>query len=1304
MASSTTAALSQLNATTWGIYTRTIVRSPVIRWILHAQIRDARSNDAVFVGEDYLEVKEVGNNGHLQHIAVKSDFDARIIAAAVFNTNDDDDEANFLAQIKQEISQDGMNTSLGPPQLVVLTLDSGNLVFVALRPDEDGAWRFAQCIVPLPQYERRLFQPGQHLAIDPSSRAIAVAARESQIVLYGTKSMEQLRYELKNQPSDFCPISSTRPFKIEGVIQHVEFLQPPSTSSDHVILLLIIICQGRTKAAVVDWNQSLGPRQAQLHPFQVIDESEGIPSLLIPLRDAAFFLVTNDKITLYKDILSGSVTSAKWALPQDPAQHPGLSSYSPIWANWVKPRRSKAALQDKDGMYLAREDGLVIWIDIKVGSKSTFNMSRAGDLECHVGTAFASIGDEGGPDILAIAGETSTGRTVQIGPFFTTRMTEVMSREEAMKFQKIEIISNWASATGMISAKTVHANRHHSAHTDNVLVTSGRQPYGTVTEVRRGLEGRVSARVPFEPLRSVTDLWAIPDRSMGFAVTVLSSPMGTRLLRIDGDGENVVEIESLTAFDLDKPTITAGHIASGQLVQVTEHGFCVTDDIQGNFENTKIMLCEGDSKIAAAAIVYEINTLVTAEEDGGKFQVRCYSVSSDNEPDIQLQASVFVPSKILGIAAMGAGDDLLVAASTAEGAVTAIFFGKDSPPRTFTQALPQFPETTDTPSVCDHVALLQAGIGDEESPDFLVACGLRDGRIVTFVIDFESTQPLVPKDVITFRDSTVKLVPLNTKNAVYALNGTDICLLSWDGTTVSLENIWIADKAYPEMAQPSAVACAQTPMAMWLSSSMLADSLAIASEEELFFAAVQPLTTNVPRQISVEGTPNRLIHAESLRNIVCSSLYAGVRTFPSSKPHTSREERRQLWPVINFIPSNRSEEVSYQHHMQPGDRVNALLEWSYKARQSSKTYSFILVGGKNRRRSGQIQGRVTFLQLVLRNWRVESVSQRYTLEFPAEVYALARLDDATIVVCAGELVYSYTYREEQSEWQCVRTSGAQDGVRLASPGVYATVESGDDSSSVAISTASDSLVVLNGPSGEIEAMGPHAQDLLCHHVITGDSTRRLALVSTKHAEISGLSWSPIGNRNQSAQLQFTAQLRHSLTRLVQSTPPPRKGSPPEGIMHDRIIGCATDGALVGIVLIDSSLWRRLSWLQRLIEWSPVLSPHAQQTPLYDRTGNESGIAYPERGMPIGLTAHQTNNLVPLQARNRKENDLHIDGDVLSRVLESRYGIQEVRNVMTVLASETEHAVGKWMMEHLDEEMEALEEVVGVVRGLDGWVS
>lgn len=1297
-----------------GIYTRTIVRSSVVKWILHAQIRHPGCNDAVFVGEDYIEVKEVGQQGHLQTITTKADFDARITAAAVFNTNDEDTEADFLAEIKQERSQDDGRQC--PPQLVVLTLDTDNLVFVALKYGDDGIPRFIQCIVPLPTFDRTLFQPGQHLAVDPFSRAVAVAAREDQIVLYGTKPKEQLKFELSSQPSEFCPISSTRPFQIDGVIQHMDFLIPPSTSSDHVVLLLITICRGRTKATRIEWSHSLGPRRAQLHPAQVLDDSESIPSLLIPLRDASFLLVRDNHVTLWKDILSGSATDAGWSLLEDEPRYPGLSPRFPAWANWTKPPRSKATLRQKDVMYLVREDGKVIWITVKLGPSPTVDMSHAGDLDCHVGTAFASLGDEGSPDILAVAGETSTGRTVSIGPFFTPRRTPDMSREEAMKFDLIQTIPNWASATDMMSAKELHANRHQSNHIDNVLVTSGRQPYGTVTEIRRGLEGRMAASVPLDILRSVTDLWAVPDRLMGSVVLVLSSPQGTKLFQIDGEFEEILEIEDMTAFDLSQSTLTAGIIASGQLVQVTSHGFCVTGSIQGNFEDTVRKECEGNTIILVAQLIYDDNSLATVEEDESGCSVCCYTLTStDNEPHVQVRGSARLTSTALCIAAAKIGPAVLVATSTADGTIEVVHFtDTESTSSTITTQLPESSAKVDSRGICDHITILQARDGAEEPAILSISCGLRDGRIVIFLLDLDpgTENNLKLSKEIAFRDSTVKLVPLNNdKSAAYALSGSDLCLLNWDG---SIENIWLADKAEPDMAQPSIITCAQTPQDIWLSSKTMADLLVAVSEDELHFAAVQPGSTTVPRQIPVDGTPNRLIHAESLRSIVCSTLFADVRTFPS-RSNRPPEERRQIWPIVHFIPSSKDGGTTYLHHMQPGDRVNAILEWTYTATESNKLYSYIVVGGKHIRRSGQAQGRVTFLKARFRNRKfgqVDGVAEVYKIDFADEVTALAQLDNHTIVICAGELVYRYAYREEINEWQHVQSSnGSHNDFRLGSPVVHATVDtpSGDSEyqqPEIILSTTRDSLVVLDASQGSVTTMGPHAANFLSHHMLPGDYSYsnsdlrcRSALATTRTGDIMGMAWQA-GSKGEPIKIDFTAQLRRSLTRLVRSPPVARKGEKNENFLCDRHIGSATDGALVALQVIDPTLSDRLSWLQRLIEWSPVLSPHAQQTPVYDRKGDGAGGV--ERAVPIGFGGSGDHPHVLLHARNRPTDDAHGDGDVLARVLE-KGGEEEVRRVMRMLAAETETAVGRWMAGNLERELDELESVVGEVRELDRWV-
>ena len=123
---------------------------------------------------------------------------------------------------------------------------------------------------------------------------------------------------------------------------------------------------------------------------------------------------------------------------------------------------------------------------------------------CHVGSAFASLGDSRDPDILAVAGDMSSGRIQSIGNWFTPIRVSVLSRYDAMQMTLTETIPNWASVTDMVvSALPGKSQRSRGG----VFVTSCRQPYGAITELRRGLEARLSVYCEIEGLRSVTEVW-----------------------------------------------------------------------------------------------------------------------------------------------------------------------------------------------------------------------------------------------------------------------------------------------------------------------------------------------------------------------------------------------------------------------------------------------------------------------------------------------------------------------------------------------------------------------------------------------------------------------------------------------------------------------------------------------------------------------------------------------------------------------------------------------------------------------------
>ncbi|KAK3681163.1 hypothetical protein LTR37_020985 [Vermiconidia calcicola] len=1312
-----------------GILTKTVAESPVIRWILHARIRRKRYNDVVFVGDDFIHVKQVKEGGHLQHIATKNDFDTRIRAARTFsNVSDAPDEDLFFKTEDSEEHTDGI-----PPQCVVLTLDSNDLLFLYLTNDRNGGFRFVHQALPMPTFDRLLFQPGEHLAVDPRSRALAVAANEREVVIYSAKFEDRIRHELQTGYQDWCPVSAQRPLPVEGVIQHIDFLYPPmddngADDNDHVILLLIVIVQRRTRAIWIDWYYSTDLHHATVHTGQPLDEAQSVPGLLIPLRNAAFLLVNGTEIKRWKGLLSGSASGQAINSMNLVASYPGASPRRPAWANWCRPRRGRSARSDFEHLYLIREDGQVYLVQM-VGEK--VETSHAGEFDCHVGTAFASLGDSRDPDILAVAGDMSSGRIQSIGNWFTPLRPVDLSRDDTMEMELIETIPNWASVTDMVVSTLPGKSQRPR---DGVFLTSCRQPYGAITELRRGYEARLALYFQLSSLSSVTDIWALPLLGVGHILLVMSSPAGTQLLEMPAEaasGEIKVINDTALALDSFHRTLAAAVLEDARLLQITDSSICLTPGIAANFEDCA-RIDRPTTSILAAAIDTTQCIAVTAEratDCGSEYVVFYHQLRTDDptawDPSqLQRKACCGLESEPLSLMLSIHTSVTACLVATVDGRLGLFRIEGHGPPTT--PVWKTIPAPQGTVGLCDSIISLRNNPSDST---VLAACGLRDGRLHTIVVNTSNDASFGEDRIIDFSQSTVKLTqPSGSPSIAYAMSGLDTCLLSWDGRDISslnIQNIWVSDKLRPELAQGPVLACTHMPPAHLLSSPDLAESLVMISGDEFLVATLDRMVTSVPRQIPLRkiriddqedeieegGTPNRLVYAEKQRCLVSASMRYGVRSFPSSLPHGKPEERRQIWPEIDFIPS-RSSASSYTHQMQPGERVYALLEWSFKLSED-KTYSFIVVGGSYTRRDGSVRGRITFLQPVNKSWRVEGVKEGQSIKFDGPVYALASIGDLIFIVCTGHTVVAYEFATQERKWEQLCAP-----FKIASPGIHLST----NGMTVYISTNDDSLVTLElvsrleggapaNPEYDFELVAQTTAprpDTSLHHLVpelqnlSDDSTSQssISLTTTKHNQLLGLKHSFFTHAN-SAEILFEARLPRSLTRVRQCNIRPRwKASPPAGVLVDNIIGCAADGTLMGVALLDDKLWRRLSWLQRLCEWSEELSPHSFQTPAY--SVGEGNYVRDERAMLIGFAS---DGEVVMRTSKPRVHDGHIDGDVLVRLLKKGGGggVEMLKRVVRDVAAREDQA-GEWMRRHLDEELGAVDEVVEVLRCLlDLWL-
>lgn len=1317
------------------IMTKTIIPSPVVRWILHARIRNSSCNDVVFVGDDFVHVKQVTGPGTLQHITTKNDFDARIRAAKVFNTRDEPPDEDLF--IKLENGNPASLNNTAPPQCLVLTLSSNDLLFLCLTRDGDGNPCFIQQSCPLPKFDQCLFQPGQHLTVDPQSRAIAVGAHEREVVIYSAKPKASIQHELQTGRPDWCLVSAERPIRIPGLIQHMEFLLPPTDDQgaedeDHIILLLIVMDQRKTRAIWIDWYASSDLHRAKIHAGQTLDVEQTVPSLLIPLRNAAFLLVHGSEIKHWRDILTGSATSSLLDLLPAAPLEPAASPRHPLWVNWCRPKRGQGAKRNTDHLYLIREDGKMYLLQI---TPSSLDVSDAGRFECHVGSACASLGDSRDPDIIAVAGDMSNGSVQSIGSWFTPNDVPQQSRRSWAAMEQIETIHNWASVTDMV-VSTLPGRSQRSR--DSIFVTSGRQPYGAVTELRFGLDACLSAYMDLEGMRSVTDIWALPCVAVGNILILLSSPTGTRILDITSQSgvDNIEEVDGMAvSLDSAHKTFAASMTKEGKIVQITEKSIRLSLGTQSNFEDCANLEIDNASSILAAAIESDTGVAITAVrtvDSENMFLLNYYKIHADDptvsgDAQVVQTASLALDDEPLCAALYKTSASLVIAmVATARGELNAFLTDLHGPIKHLGKTF--IPQSIDGVGICDNIAILKT------SSASLAICGLRDGRLYTLVMNEAGPSIFGGGHIIPFGQTAVKLTqPPKENKFALAMSGPDACMLSWSGggaDTLQIQSIWISDRQRPQLHQGPIIACTQTPPAHQLAASDFADSFIAVSGDEFLVATLNTLPGVVPRQIAVKGTPNRLIYSEQQRCLVCASQKCDIQQSPPSRTSHSTG-KRVIRPVIDFIPS-RSSESSFTYELKPGEKVFALLEWSLVA-EHDKIYSFVVVGGSHTRSDGSKRGMLTFLQPNIKNWEVRGVKDDHSVKFDDPVHALALGEDNNIVLCAGHKVAVLTLNEETYKWEhaCLPH-------KLTSPGLQVTVSL--TNRSIQVSTLQDGHVSLEVVRDDHVGAGyqfrlaeqsapTRAEDSLSHIALTASNDRGttmetgVTMVSTKQGQLIGLRPNAAGHQNHSAtQMMFEAELPRSLTRLRDCRVRPRwKAKLPDGMSANDVIGCSTDGSIIGIASLNEHLWRRLSWLQRLCEWSPLISPHSHDNAAYG--AGEGAYGRNAWAMPIGLLEqrrHETmtrtdevammedevtiepKNIVMRTERTRLHG-LHIDGDLLGRLLKQKDPADTLRDILKAVSSRNDR-VGEWVRMHFEQEMANVDEAIALLRHvLDDWM-
>jgi hypothetical protein len=157
-----------------GLLSQTLSPSTTIRFILPARIRSKSQNDVVFVGENFVQLREALPSGYLSEVTAKLALGAGVLAAKVISA-----KLELVPIVEQILNQtrEGEReryTIKGkeiddetPPQIVLLTLDSNDLVFLFAKDVAFGKPRFVYAKKPFLRNVALVERFGAHIAVDP---------------------------------------------------------------------------------------------------------------------------------------------------------------------------------------------------------------------------------------------------------------------------------------------------------------------------------------------------------------------------------------------------------------------------------------------------------------------------------------------------------------------------------------------------------------------------------------------------------------------------------------------------------------------------------------------------------------------------------------------------------------------------------------------------------------------------------------------------------------------------------------------------------------------------------------------------------------------------------------------------------------------------------------------------------------------------------------------------------------------------------------------------------------------------------
>lgn len=297
----------------------------------------------------------------------------------------------------------------------------------------------------------------------------------------------------------------------------------------------------------------------------------------------------------------------------------------------------------------------------------------------------------------------------------------------------VSVIPNWSDNFDLVPKSTQRKRTLPHAR-DTLLVPSGRQPFGRISELRMGVEAQIGHRIDLEDqsflFGNASKIWVLASEKREALLLLLSSPGHTNAVVIPQslDSGGLSDIHAITpvGLDIDHSTLDAAMLADDCILQITEHAISISRNAG---EELLTRPWPDGNKAIAAAIEPRISCATVALWRNGESQLGFLRAKTDGE-EVSIESigpAVRIEAEIVSLVIHPTPRIVFAVAGTSTGALHIFKLSADNGLQTYLEhQISENPDTVQAVNVCENVLV----IGDYS--DLIVLCGLRGGSIYAF--------------------------------------------------------------------------------------------------------------------------------------------------------------------------------------------------------------------------------------------------------------------------------------------------------------------------------------------------------------------------------------------------------------------------------------------------------------------------------------------------------------------------------------------------------------------------------------------